>query len=85
MIRITLITLFYSIAVPSHAAVDIQEVTSAGGVEAWLVEEHSIPFAPRLPFGSSDDPPLKRISSAANGIECSSTNQASTPPGEVTS
>ena len=63
MIRITLITLFYSIAVPSHAAVDIQEVTSPGGVEAWLVEEHSIPFAAleiRFKGGSSLDPEGKR-------------------------
>ncbi|WP_417250274.1 M16 family metallopeptidase [Celeribacter sp.] len=27
-----------------HAAVDIQEVESEGGISAWLVEEHSIPF-----------------------------------------
>lgn len=30
---------------PLRAAVDIQEVTTPGGIEAWLVEEHSIPFA----------------------------------------
>ena len=29
---------------PLHAAVEIQEVTSPGGIKAWLVEEHSIPF-----------------------------------------
>lgn len=28
----------------AQAAVEIQEVTSPGGIEAWLVEEHSIPF-----------------------------------------
>ncbi len=32
------------LAVPARAEVDIQEVTSPGGIEAWLVEEHSIPF-----------------------------------------
>ena len=31
------------LAAPAHA-VDIQEVTSPGGVEAWLVEEPSLPF-----------------------------------------
>lgn len=31
-------------AVPAWAIVDIQEVTSPGGIEAWLVEDHSIPF-----------------------------------------
>ncbi|MEL6978684.1 MAG: pitrilysin family protein [Pseudomonadota bacterium] len=28
----------------AHAAADIQTVVSAGGIEAWLVEEHSIPI-----------------------------------------
>ena len=31
-------------AAPLHAAVEVQEVTSPGGIKAWLVEEHSIPF-----------------------------------------
>ena len=31
-------------AVSAQAAVEIQEVTSPGGIDAWLVEEHSIPF-----------------------------------------
>lgn len=31
-------------ALPAHAEVDIQSVTSPGGIEAWLVEEHSLPF-----------------------------------------
>ena len=42
MIRLAAAFLF--LAVPVHAAVDIQEVTSPGGIDAWLVEEHSIPF-----------------------------------------
>ncbi|KZY29906.1 zinc protease [Roseovarius sp. HI0049] len=31
-------------ALPARADVDIQEVTTPGGIEAWLVEEHSLPF-----------------------------------------
>ncbi|MEP2919922.1 MAG: pitrilysin family protein [Sulfitobacter sp.] len=31
-------------ALPARAEVDIQSVTSPGGIEAWLVEEHSLPF-----------------------------------------
>ncbi len=29
---------------PAQAATEIQEVTSPGGITAWLVEEHSLPF-----------------------------------------
>lgn len=32
------------LSLPARAAVDIQEVTSDGGITAWLVEEPSIPF-----------------------------------------
>ena len=32
------------LAVPAQAAVEIEEVTSPGGIEAWLVEEPSLPF-----------------------------------------
>ncbi|MEQ6203229.1 pitrilysin family protein [Sulfitobacter sp. HNIBRBA2951] len=31
-------------ALPARAEVDIQSVTSDGGITAWLVEEHSLPF-----------------------------------------
>ncbi|MEQ8898981.1 MAG: pitrilysin family protein [Roseovarius sp.] len=31
-------------ALPARAEVDIQEITTPGGIEAWLVEEHSLPF-----------------------------------------
>jgi len=31
-------------AIPALAEVKIQQVTSPGGIKAWLVEEHSIPF-----------------------------------------
>lgn len=44
--------------VPAFAAVEIQEVTSPGGITAWLVEEQSIPFtAIELQFegGANED------------------------------
>ncbi len=31
-------------ALPAWAEIKIQEVTSPGGIKAWLVEEHGIPF-----------------------------------------
>ena len=31
-------------AVPAWAGVDIKEVETPGGIDAWLVEDHSIPF-----------------------------------------
>ncbi len=43
---------------PAHA-MKIQKITSPGGIEAWLVEEHSVPMmAMRFGFdgGSSQDP-----------------------------
>ena len=49
-------------ALPARA-VDIREVTSPGGIKAWLVEEHSIPFTAlelRFKGGSSLDQPGKR-------------------------
>ena len=48
---------------PARAEVDIQEVTSPGGITAWLVEEHSIPFVSleiRFRGGASLDAPGKR-------------------------
>ena len=48
---------------PVFAAVEIQEVTSPEGFEAWLVEEHSIPFVAleiRFKGGASLDPVGKR-------------------------
>jgi zinc protease len=50
-------------ALPVHAAVQIQEVTSPGGIKAWLVEEHTIPFTAleiRFRGGASLDLPGKR-------------------------
>lgn len=50
-------------ALPVWADVEIQEVTSEGGISAWLVEEHSIPFMSieiRFKGGASLDTPGKR-------------------------
>lgn len=47
-------------ALPARAEVNIQEVTSPGGLKAWLVEEHSIPFVAldvRFRGGASLDAP----------------------------
>lgn len=46
MLRIILVIFSLSLAfsAPARAAVDIQPVTSPGGFNAWLVEDHSIPF-----------------------------------------
>lgn len=56
-IALTLLT-----ALPARA-IEIQEVTSPGGIHAWLVEDHSIPFvALNIAFrgGASVDAPGKR-------------------------
>jgi zinc protease len=45
MIRLVLASLLSVCALAAQAAVDIQQVTSPGGIKAWLVEEHSIPFS----------------------------------------
>ncbi len=57
----TLIALI--IAVPAWAEIEIEEVTSPGGITAWLVEDHSIPFTAlelRFRGGTSLDDPDKR-------------------------
>ncbi|MGO4914369.1 M16 family metallopeptidase [Pseudogemmobacter sp. W21_MBD1_M6] len=51
------------LALPLRAEVPIQEITSPGGIKAWLVEEHSIPFTAleiRFKGGASLDLPEKR-------------------------
>lgn len=64
MIRFCLVLFLTLIAsIPARAAVDIQEVTSPGGLKAWLVEERSIPFMAleiRFKGGASLDRPGKR-------------------------
>lgn len=54
---------FMVFALPASAEVDIQEVTSPGGIDAWLVEEQSIPFvAIEIMFdgGAALDPDAQR-------------------------
>ncbi len=57
----TLIALI--IALPAWAEIKIKEVTSPGGITAWLVQDHSIPFTAlelRFRGGTSLDDPDKR-------------------------
>ena len=66
MIRIAALLLALATPVlttPALAEVNIQEVTSPGGIKAWLVEEHGIPFTAleiRFAGGTSLDAPGKR-------------------------
>ena len=51
------------VALPALAEIEIEEVTSPGGITAWLVEDHSIPFTAlelRFRGGTSLDDPDKR-------------------------
>ncbi len=62
MIRATIALFVAILAVPAHA-IDIRQVTSPGGIDAWLVQEESIPFvAVEFAFkgGASLDDPAKR-------------------------
>ena len=50
-------------AMPAWATIEIEEVTTPGGIDAWLVEDHSIPFVAlelRFRGGASLDPEGKR-------------------------
>ncbi|WP_394155495.1 M16 family metallopeptidase [Loktanella salsilacus] len=63
MIRLALTFCAALVASVAHAAVDIKQVTSPGGINAWLVEEHGIPFTAleiRVLGGASLDLPDKR-------------------------
>lgn len=54
---------FLLLALPAGAEIKIQEVTSPGGIKAWLVENHDIPFTAlsiRFKGGTSLDAPGKR-------------------------
>ncbi len=62
MIRAVFAAVFL-LAVPAQAEIDIKEVTSPGGIKAWLVEDHNIPFtALEIQFkgGTSIEAPDKR-------------------------
>ncbi|MGI9369563.1 MAG: M16 family metallopeptidase [Ruegeria sp.] len=57
----TIIAFF--LALPVWAEIKVQDVTSPGGINAWLVEDHSIPFTAlelRFRGGTSLDDPDKR-------------------------
>ena len=61
MMRIALFLL--AMATPLRAEIAIQSVTSPGGIKAWLVEDHGIPFTAleiRFQGGTSLDAPGKR-------------------------
>ena len=64
MIRKLVLTFAFAFAGSiASAAIEIKEVTSPGGIEAWMVEEPSIPFAAleiRIRGGASLDAPGKR-------------------------
>lgn len=63
MIRALVSFAFLALAVLPARAIEIQQITSPGGIKAWLVEDHSIPFtALTLMFkgGASLDAPDKR-------------------------
>lgn len=64
MIRFALsLVAVVGLAFPAAAGVDIKEVKSPGGLTAWLVEDHSIPFVAleiRFRGGASLDAPGKR-------------------------
>lgn len=50
-------------ALPAQAEIEIEEVTTPGGLDAWLVEDHSIPFVAleiRFRGGASLDAPDAR-------------------------
>ncbi len=67
MIRVVFAALLALVAIPAAAEIKIQEVTSPGGLKAWLVEEHSIPFTAlelRFRGGTSLDAPGKRGATA---------------------
>ncbi len=62
-LRTALVIVGFFIALPASAEIDIKEVTSAGGINAWLVEEPSIPFVAlelRFRGGTSLDEAGKR-------------------------
>lgn len=63
MKMLQLATLLCAFATPTLAAVEIQTVTSPGGIHAWLIEDHNIPFMSlEINFrgGTSLDQPGKR-------------------------
>lgn len=63
MMRFILPLMLALAALPARAAIEIKEVVSPGGITAWLVEDHSIPFTAleiRFRGGASVEPMDKR-------------------------
>ncbi len=64
MIRlISVLFIALTTALPARAEVNIQELTTPGGINTWLVEDHAIPFVAlelRFRGGASLDAPGKR-------------------------
>lgn len=66
MIRLALAVLLFALpalSLPARAEIAIQQVTSPGGVNAWLVEDHGLPFTAleiRFRGGTSLDAPDTR-------------------------
>lgn len=63
MIRVLLTLVLLVGALPARAELDIKEVTTPGGINVWLVEDHTIPFVAlevRFRGGASLDAPGKR-------------------------
>ncbi|NDV02756.1 M16 family metallopeptidase [Pseudoroseicyclus tamaricis] len=63
MIRALTVTLALIAATPAAAEVEIQELTTPGGIDLWLVEDHSLPFVAleiRAQGGAALDPEGKR-------------------------
>lgn len=63
MIKRIFIAALVAFALPAHAELPIQKVTSLGGITAWLVEDHGIPFTAleiQMRGGTSLDPADQR-------------------------
>ncbi|MTH78145.1 M16 family metallopeptidase [Paracoccus aestuariivivens] len=63
MIRAFATFVFVALAALPARAIEIQQITSPGGIKAWLVEDHSIPFTSlsmMFKGGASLDAPDKR-------------------------
>ncbi|PRY93564.1 zinc protease [Hasllibacter halocynthiae] len=58
-----LIAVLALLAAPAFAEVEVEEVTSPGGIEAWLIEDHTLPFLAleiRFEGGTALDPEGRR-------------------------
>lgn len=63
MMKRFFLAVLVAFALPAHAELPIQKVTSPGGITAWLVEDHSIPFTAleiQMRGGTSLDPADQR-------------------------